>query len=211
MRWFRRDRSRKSRFVEMFGDESGFCVPLGASASVSGGFAFKSNEFNKDDVPIIRISNLTGGEVIPDNSVCYPFGFWAENEKFRALNGDVLMAMSGATVGKCGVVRTDTPMLVNQRVAIIRSLSNKSNTAFLFAALTSGSAQRAIKILSSGCAQPNISGAQIESISLPRASYQKQREFAAFVAEVDKSKFAVRKRLDKARLLYRAKLQEYFG
>ena len=38
-----------------------------------------------------------------------------------------------------------------------------------------------------------------------------QREFAAFVAEIDKSKFAVRKRLEKARLLYRAKLQEYFG
>ena len=40
---------------------------------------------------------------------------------------------------------------------------------------------------------------------------REQREFAAFVAEVDKSKFAVRKSLESYQKLYREQLQEAFG
>ena len=38
-----------------------------------------------------------------------------------------------------------------------------------------------------------------------------QREFAAFVAEVDKSKLTLRETVVTLDQLYRAKLQEYFG
>ena len=38
-----------------------------------------------------------------------------------------------------------------------------------------------------------------------------QREFAAFVAKVDKLAFAARQRRDVAKQLYRAKIQEFFG
>jgi type I restriction enzyme S subunit len=38
-----------------------------------------------------------------------------------------------------------------------------------------------------------------------------QREFATFVAKVDKLAFAARRRRDVAKQLYRAKIQEYFG
>ena len=52
---------------------------------------------------------------------------------------------------------------------------------------------------------------QLAKFQLPLPPIGEQRKFAAFMAEVDKSEFAVRKRLEKARQLYRAKLQEYFG
>jgi len=39
----------------------------------------------------------------------------------------------------------------------------------------------------------------------------KQLEFDSFVKQVDKSKFAVQKALDKAQLLFDSLMQQYFG
>ena len=38
-----------------------------------------------------------------------------------------------------------------------------------------------------------------------------QRTFAAFIAQVDKSKFVVQKALDEAQLLFDSLMQQYFG
>ena len=38
-----------------------------------------------------------------------------------------------------------------------------------------------------------------------------QEQFAAFVAQVDKSKSAIQKALDKAQLLFDSLMQQYFG
>ena len=51
----------------------------------------------------------------------------------------------------------------------------------------------------------------IRSIQLPLPPIDEQRDFAAFVAEVDKSEFAVRKSLEGLKKLYRQQLQEAFG
>ena len=62
-----------------------------------------------------------------------------------------------------------------------------------------------------GSLVPHISHKDIQSykvITPPRAL---QREFAAFVAKVDKLAFAARQRRDVAKQLYRAKIQEFFG
>ena len=47
------------------------------------------------------------------------------------------------------------------------------------------------------------------AVPVPKIEYQKQ--FAAFVAQVDKSKFAVQKSLEKTQLLFDSLMQEYFG
>ena len=46
-------------------------------------------------------------------------------------------------------------------------------------------------------------------VTLPPLSLQ--REFAAFVAKVDKLKDVAKKSVEQMDVLYRAKLQEYFG
>ena len=40
---------------------------------------------------------------------------------------------------------------------------------------------------------------------------KEQKQFSNFVAQVDKSKFAVQKALDKAQLLFDSLMQQYFG
>ena len=94
---------------------------------------------------------------------------------------------------------------------IIEPDYDKVLSVFLVYALNSSEARRQVGGRVVGSTQHVLNTADLAKIKIANPSLNRQREFAAFVAEVDKSKFAVRKRLEKARQLYRAKLQEYFG
>lgn len=158
-------------------------------ANILGGFAFKSEEFCIDAIPVVRISNINNGNVELDYSVCFDNAFWTENKRYRAEKGDILMAMSGATTGKAGLFAVDSPALINQRVACIRAKDNIACPEFLYVATQLNWMYELIQTTSAGCAQPNISGKQIENLPLPHATYAEQMAFAAFVKQVDKSKY----------------------
>ena len=203
----------KSRFVEMFGAYAAKdCTrKIGDYADVLGGYAFKSDLFCTDAIPVIRISNICDGEVTLDYSTCFSKTFWEQNKRFRAEKMDIMMAMSGATTGKAGLYTNDQPALINQRVACIRARQNRARPEFLFIATQLEWMYDLIQETSAGCAQPNISGKQIESMPVPDASYELQNRFAAFVAEVDKSKLAVQQSLEKLETLKKSLVQQYFG
>ena len=203
----------KSRFVEMFGAYAAKdCTrKIGDYADVLGGYAFKSDLFCADAIPVIRISNICDGEVTLDYSTCFSKTFWEQNKRFRAEKMDIMMAMSGATTGKAGLYTNVQPALINQRVACIRARQNRARPEFLFIATQLEWMYDLIQETSAGCAQPNISGKQIESMPVPDASYELQNRFAAFVSEVDKSKLAVKQSLEKLETLKKSLMQQYFG
>ena len=73
---------------------------LGNYVKLESGNAFQSLEFLDKGTPIVRISNIRNGKIDLSNAVYYE-----ENnhlEKFLIVNGDILLAMSGATTGKIG-------------------------------------------------------------------------------------------------------------
>lgn len=203
----------KSRFVEMFGAVSADkCTKrIKDYAEVLGGYAFKSDLFCSDSVPVIRISNINNGRVELDYSICFDKLFWKQNKRFRVERNDILMAMSGATTGKAGIYKDNSPALINQRVACIRAKNGIALPQFLFVATQLEWMYDLIQKTSAGCAQPNISGKQIENMPMPNATYEQQQQFTAFVVQVNKSKVVVQKALDEAQLLFDSLMQEYFG
>ena len=203
----------KARFVELFGATSAdkCSKQIKDYAEVLGGYAFKSDMFCTNAVPVIRISNINNGCVDPDYDVCYDELFWEQNKRFRAEQNDILMAMSGATTGKAGLYKEDMPALINQRVACIRAKDSIACPMFLFVATQLEWMYDLIQETSAGCAQPNISGKQIENMPVPDATYEQQQQFAAFVEQTDKSKLAIQQSLDKLETLKRSLMQKYFG
>ncbi len=89
----------KFGFVEV----DSFITTVGNIAKVQGGYAFKSDKFIENGIPVIRISNISENKVCIDEEVCYDVDFWDEHPEFRVNEGDILIAMSGATVGKTGI------------------------------------------------------------------------------------------------------------
>ena len=202
----------KSRFIELFGATSteNCTKQIKDYAEVLGGYAFKSDLFCADAIPVIRISNINNGCVELDYNICFDELFWEQNKRFRVEQNDVLMAMSGATTGKAGIYRENMPALINQRVACIRAKDGVACPTFLFVATQLEWMYDLIQETSAGCAQPNISGKQIENMPVPDATYEQQQQFAAFVEQIDKSKLAIQKSLEKLETLKKALMQKYF-
>ena len=61
------------------------------------------------------------------------------------------------------------------------------------------------------CLKGILSKGNLSEKEFPLPPLALQQEFASFVEKVDKLAFAARKRCDKAKQLYKAKIQEYFG
>ena len=203
----------KARFVELFGATSAdkCSKRIKDYAEVLGGYAFKSDLFCADAVPVVRISNINNGCVELDYDICFEELFWEKNKRFRAEQNDILMAMSGATTGKAGIYKENMPALINQRVACIRAKDGIACPMFLFVATQLKWMYDLIQEASAGCAQPNISGKQIENMPVPYATYEQQQQFAAFVEQTDKSKLAIQQSLDKLETLKKSLMQKYFG
>lgn len=91
-------------------------------AVFTGGFAFKSSQYVGDGTRVIRISDFDERGLKNENIVRYEYE--PKLEPFLLAKNDLLMAMTGGTVGKSLLIKeVSEPLLVNQRVAGIRLLS----------------------------------------------------------------------------------------
>ena len=152
-------------------------VRLGKVCKIQGGYAFKSNQFQKNNIPIIRIGNIQENKVLIDNNICYTKEFLNSHPEFEIKDGDLLIAMSGATVGKVGIYSSKESALLNQRVGKF-IITDKIDSRYLYFLLLSPFFEKFILNNAFGCAQPNISNKQIEEFRFYKYSIEKQIEIA---------------------------------
>ena len=140
------------------------------------GYAFNSNNFNKDyGVPVIRIGDIVDEQVSFENIV-----YVQENnelERFIVHKNDILIAMSGATVGKIGIYYAENKAYINQRVGIIRT-AQYNFIKRMFA--THGFIDYVI-LSSAGSAQPNISSDGILNFYIPMPLISEQQSIADYL------------------------------
>jgi type I restriction enzyme S subunit len=187
---------------------------FGQICRVQGGFAFKSADYVKDGVPLIRISNLVNGRVqVSDDTVFLPPKFVDENPAFVLRKGDVLIAMSGATTGKMATMEDDIPALLNQRVGrfVLSSdeLCNATFVSYLVMQITQAVLKDAY-----GAAQPNISPSEIENMPIPLPPLAEQTRIVAEVERrlsvVDELEAVVSANLQRSARLRQSILQKAF-
>ena len=142
---------------------------IGNYCPSSGGFAFKSSWWTNEGVSVVKIKDIQEDYTIDiSNLAKVDLTDKKIDNKFKAKPGDILIAMTGATVGKYGIVPiTDYPIYVNQRVGYF-NLGNEptEKLPYLINSLNQSYFREMIFSLASGAAQPNISNEQINRISL---------------------------------------------
>lgn len=139
---------------------------IGEVSYVQNGYAFKSNDFKEEgEVGIIKIKNINGNVVdiektdFVDTNVVERL-----DKKFKIERGSLLIAMTGAEVGKIGLVPlTEKNLWLNQRVGMFKEKIAYGNL-FMYLLLSTDTYQTAIQNSALGSAQPNISASAIESI-----------------------------------------------
>jgi type I restriction enzyme S subunit len=139
---------------------------VGDLADVKSGYAFKSREWSDEGFPVIKIKNIGNNDIELSDCSFIPENIAEAANKFKLNAGDLLIAMTGATVGKIGMMpKTETSFYLNQRVGIFKPKVENAEL-FLFCFFNEPTAKNAVQSLASGAAQPNISGGQLESIKL---------------------------------------------
>ena len=180
------DRLGQSIFFELFGDpainQKKFPhIELGEIVKVISGYAFKSDDFSTEGKAIVRISNLQGEDIDLSSVVRIPEPKLDRGRNFKIYPGDILIAMSGATTGKLGLVPLNIgeELYQNQRVGNYRITNpEKIQKEFLLGLLRSDFYHRFLWQLAWGAAQPNVSAGQLESAVVPLPPLPLQQEFA---------------------------------
>ena len=175
------------------------------------GYAFKSNQFTENEVPIIRINNLQNNKVIIDKKICYPNEFLENNKQYEVKMGDILISMSGS-IGKISRYSYKEPSLLNQRVGKFEITEvNKLDREYLFYFLRSDEFQRAVIKDANGCVVSNISAKNISDCSIPVPSLEAQKKI---VKVLKKAEDVVEKRKQAINLLdelVKSQFIEMFG
>jgi type I restriction enzyme S subunit len=151
---------------------------------VQGGYAFKSQDFREIGFAgVLKITNISMGsvDIINTQFVDAEVVKNIEEEKFRAKTGDFLIAMTGAEIGKIGMIeKTNKQVWVNQRVGkLVEKVPHGKIVGYL--ALKSREGQDHIINTCSGSAQENISSSGIEAMDFIKYS---QKEVDVFEIEV---------------------------
>jgi type I restriction enzyme S subunit len=107
--------------------------PLSALADLTGGFAFKSDDYAPSGRFVLRTLNIgDDGSISRDEAVYLPEALCPLYERFELRAHDTLFVMVGATLGKVGYVRaTDLPALLNQNMWRIRAKTGVGDPRFV--------------------------------------------------------------------------------
>jgi type I restriction enzyme S subunit len=153
---------------------------------IQNGYAFKSKDFREDGTNgVIKIKNISMGIIDIENTD------FVENDvismiqdRFKINTGDILIAMTGAEIGKLGIIpNTKKNIWLNQRVGLLKE-KHKGSKYLAYLQLKSEFGQDFIDNTATGSAQPNISGTGIENCGFPKLSDKIIKEYSLQISEL---------------------------
>lgn len=164
---------------------------LGEIAELKNGYAFSAKSYDKDnsgDYKIITIGNLQESKNIVISNRTKTVLKAPENIKEHQVlkNGDILVALTGATAGRVAL-NVGVNNLLNQRVGKlqIKDTTNIDNE-FLYYIINQERFEKEMKKKGHGSAQPNLSKCDVEGFSFFLPCVEEQQKIGSFLAEIDK-------------------------
>jgi len=151
------------------------------AARAQTGFAFSSEDFVNQGTPLLRI-----GDISPDGHIDFsdakflPVEFLTEHGEVAVNSGDIVMAMTGATIGKVGRYQGDVSALLNQRVCMFRN-GSEMTANYLWYLLNAHFYIEHVLLIAFGGAQPNISDTDLLNCFVPVPPPSEQTDIVRYL------------------------------
>jgi type I restriction enzyme S subunit len=205
----------KSRFVEMFGEvefntkNHDLIKYRDVFELNAGGNPSKTKPVYWENGTISWIgSNLCQNSIIYENDGKYITEEGYKNSSARLFPIDtVLVALVGATIGKTALLKFETT--TNQNVLGIRGIKEAGFNPYFVYYYTQGLYNKFLNIGDGGFSM--ASKKFISELDIAKVNIENQNDFAKFVQQVDKLKFAVQQSLNETQTLFDSLMQRYFG
>lgn len=153
---------------------------IGQYVDVKSGYAFKSDWWKKRGNKVIKIGNIVNNTIDCVNCDCVDKDKSDRAKDYQVKTGDLLIAMTGATTGKVGIVpKINEKLWVNQRVGKFYLGNNPfDKLPFLFCTINSRDVHRQTHPNGeTGSAQDNLSPDDIKNIKIILPDECKVQEF----------------------------------
>ena len=209
----------KSRFVEMFGEpvtnSKGYPIHQLSDHILfltSGSRGWAQYYTDKGEW-FITIKNVKDCRISVDDVQCINPPKNAEAERTRLREGDLLISIT-ADLGRTGVVTKEIAehgAYNNQHLTCIRLDRLALDPLYVAFFMESEAGKRQFEAKNMSAVKAGLNFDSIRSLRLIVPPLTLQKEFTAFVAEVDKSKLAVKQSLEKLETLKKSLMQQYFG
>ena len=206
----------KSRFIEMFGDEivenGKYKVErLEELCKIITDGTHQPPKFTTTGIPFLFVSNIVGNKITYETEKFISEETYTELYKRTPIEiGDLLLSTVGS-YGHPAIVENDKKFLFQRHIAYLKPKTDLLNSVYFHGALLSPSTQKQIKERVKGIAQKTLNLSEIRKIIIPIPPLALQQQFVQFVQQIDKSKFAVQKSLEKTETLYKSLMQRYFA
>ena len=198
----------KSRFIEMFGDNKYPIISI--SEMVEGKVPSAKKLFNKtDEIKYIDISSVDNknNEIVGYTE--YIFEEAPSRAQQHIRKNDILISTVRPNLKNIAINRLDyKEMVASSGFCVLRP---KCVPEYLFVAVLQDKFTSDMVAVTTGANYPAIKDSDVLNYEISNPPLELQQQFAAFVQQIDKSKFAVQKSLEKTEILYKSLMQAYFG
>ncbi len=218
------DNLTKARFVEMFGDPATnpynwdkVNISEVVGDKVSNGFFAKRDDYADDgNVSVMGVAYIVNRMYSQWQDLPRTNGTDKDIEKFEVKYGDMLFCRSSLVaegIGKASIVPEDVPQNTLFECHVIRLPLDLSKCVpeYMQVFSTMEYFRQQIIAQSKTATMTTIGQDGILKADILLPPMSKQREFYAFVHQVNKSKVAVQKALDETQILFDSLMQKYFG
>ncbi|MBU2544952.1 restriction endonuclease subunit S [Patescibacteria group bacterium] len=163
----------------------------------TGGFTYKSEKFQEDGVPLIRINNIKKGFLDLGNTAFLSEEYSDISKKDIARSGDILISMSG-TIGNCVVIPENIKKCcVNQRILAITP--KDINLTYLELFLNSIAGMLQFEKIGVGGLQTNLSTKDILNLQIPILDQKIQEKIAKKIKDSHLAREKSKELLEKAK------------
>jgi len=207
----------KSRFIEMFGTLSSneHHYPMSALRDVCRKITDGKHGGCEQEVDsgyyYVGAREIYDGEIHYDTAPqITKTDFEKDYRRCNLEQGDFVLVNTGATIGKSAIAKHPLTecTLLQKSVAMFKVKPEIISAVFLKYCYEANPEMYTVE---SASAQPNLLLSRINSTQIYLPPIDRQQQFAAFVEQIDKSKFEIQQSLGKLETLKKALMQKYFG
>ena len=184
---------------------------LGEVADLLTGFPFESKKFTREGIKLVRGMNVKRGYLDFSEELCECWASSLGLESYLLKNGDILIQMDGALIGKsyAKIEENQLPALLVQRVARARTLEQVADEAFIYQQIQKGFLAY-IKGTKTETAVPHLSLSDIENFVISIPSVTEQKKVGSLFESLDHLITLHQRELEKLKNIKKSLLEKMF-
>jgi type I restriction enzyme S subunit len=182
-----------------------FNSKVGSGSTPRGG----SKVYKTEGIRFLRSQNILERRIDLNEIAHVEESVHEKMKNSKVYNGDVLLNITGASIGRAAIYSDDQAANVNQHVCIIRTTTGLDNY-FLMEFLNSGQGQRQISTFQAGGNREGLNFSAIRSLRLPNYDIDQQKNISLIYRQLGDSLLKAKESIRSSKSLQKSLINQIF-